>query len=638
MSPPLVLLLGDRADGSVEEALRGLLDTGPSVAGLIAECDLEGINHLLRLLRAAGADLVVTRSGAVVEPGWYETLRTSAYADSTIATASAMPRTRFENPETRSGAAMKYSLPIAGPAWGCVYVRRDALELAAPMLDDAFDAPELEAALDARLAQPGFAHRLTFTPVMVPGGRTADVNRLVASHPLTKRSLNLVDVGDRRLRVLLDGRCLAFPMSGTQVNVLSLVRSLATTQELDVGLLLPELVHPSIAADLRRIPVSVEREVAGRPTRPPDVFHRPYQLLLEGELGEVLDVAGRLVITQQDLILTRTRSYFTTSEDWERFAALTHLSLLAADHVAFFSEHARQQALEDNGLPLERTSVIPLGTEHLDDFRDREDLDKQPAQIDRRMPYLLVLGNAYAHKNRIFALRLFARLTREGLWDGALVLAGGHPPVGGSIEAERAYLKRNPEISGRVSDIGPVSEEEKRWLYRNAALVLYPSLYEGFGLVPFEAAALRTPAVYAWNTSLREFLPSEGALLDGWDVERIAPQVADLLNDDHRSQALVGALRKAAAALTWSRTAESYADVYRRVTSAPVGTSLVIGAHFTVSPRLAVAASRDEQRLLNLYRRSPAFRVGAGALLRGASWLRRVPRLVRASSRPGVDA
>ena len=137
-------------------------------------------------------------------------------------------------------------------------------------------------------------------------------------------------------------------------------------------------------------------------------------------------------------------------------------------------------------------------------------------------PYLLVLGNAYVHKNRLFALRLFARLARDHGWDGTLVLAGGHPPFGASVEDEQAYLAGQLELRPRVVDLGAVGEDEKRWLLRNAKLLLYPSLYEGFGLVPFEAAALGTPAVYAHRSSMQEFLPLDGALFKGW-ASRTSP-------------------------------------------------------------------------------------------------------------------
>ncbi len=599
---------------------------GAGAASIVAVEELESgspsgvLEPLVRVLRDASADLVVARWGATVDAGWYDALRSSAYADSLIATASALP-------DAQALESQEDSVPIGGPIWGCVFVRRDALELAVASFGGSLAGRDVEAALEAALSQPGLAHRLVLTPVVVPAGGTEELKRRLAPHPRARRSLDLIEAGDRPLRVLLDGRCFSFPMSGTQLNVLWLVRSLAERGDLDVSVLLPDAVHPSLASEIPKLPRSVERRTDGRSGPRPDVFHHPYQLLFERELGDALGIADRLVITQQDLIATRTPGYFPSNELWERNAALTHLSLLTADHVAFFSEHARRDALDEVGLPLERTSVIPLGTEHLDEFRDRPDLDERPAGVADGTRYLLVLGNAYAHKNRLFALRLFERLVRDHGWDGTLVLAGGHPPFGASVDDERAYLARHPEL--RVVDLGEVGEGEKRWLLRNAEVLLYPSLYEGFGLVPFEAAALGTPAVYAHRSSMQEFLPLDGALLDGWDVTTIAAQVADLLRDEDRAQGLVHALRQTAVPLTWTRTADAYAALYRSVLSAPVGASLVVGNHFTIEPREAVAGGLDELRLLKAHRRSGALRGIGRALFAGFALARRLTRLRR---------
>ena len=54
-----------------------------------------------------------------------------------------------------------------------------------------------------------------------------------------------------------------------------------------------------------------------------------------------------------------------------------------------------------------------------------------------------------------------------------------------------------------------MTDSELSWLYRHAALVLFPTLYEGFGLVPFEAAAAGTPCVERLAAQLVRYLPSE---------------------------------------------------------------------------------------------------------------------------------
>ncbi len=68
-----------------------------------------------------------------------------------------------------------------------------------------------------------------------------------------------------------------------------------------------------------------------------------------------------------------------------------------------------------------------------------------------------------------------------------LVFAGPTIRQGSSRPREARLLDAHPGLAASVLDVGAVSEAEKAWLYRRSALVVYPSVVEGFGLVPFEA-------------------------------------------------------------------------------------------------------------------------------------------------------
>ena len=76
-----------------------------------------------------------------------------------------------------------------------------------------------------------------------------------------------------------------------------------------------------------------------------------------------------------------------------------------------------------------------------------------------------------------------------------------------------------------------ITEAQKRWLYERAALVLYPSVVEGFGIVPFEAAAHGVPVLATRHGSMDETLPEGIPTLDGFDVGRAADTAWTLLHD-----------------------------------------------------------------------------------------------------------
>ena len=95
-------------------------------------------SHPMEVLRQVlatlpGADVALVQAGAAVEDGWYDALHAAAYVDSTTATASAV-RARTTDGTFRAGIAgdieTEPAPAIEKPEWGCVYLRRDAIELA----------------------------------------------------------------------------------------------------------------------------------------------------------------------------------------------------------------------------------------------------------------------------------------------------------------------------------------------------------------------------------------------------------------------------------------------------------------------------------------------------------------------------
>jgi hypothetical protein len=120
-----------------------------------------------------------------------------------------------------------------------------------------------------------------------------------------------------------------------------------------------------------------------------------------------------------------------------------------------------------------------------------------------------------------------------------------------------------------VLDLGSVSEEAKTWLFENAAVMLYPTAQEGFGLVPFEAAAAGLPTLWAAHSSLAEVLPPEAAGVLPWDVGATAGAAAELVADGPARERLVASVREAGARFTWDRYAEAIVTVYREAATAP---------------------------------------------------------------------
>jgi hypothetical protein len=227
--------------------------------------------------------------------------------------------------------------------------------------------------------------------------------------------------------------------------------------------------------------------------------------------------------------------------------------------VVFFSEHASRDAQREDLVEADRCDVV--GAAVLD---HNSPAPRAPAGCPGNNNFLLCLGSDYRHKNRGFAIELVEALRREHGWDGKLVLAGPHVPYGSSLDDERALLATASDVHNVVLELGTVDRAERAWLLENATAVVVPSIVEGFGLVPLEAARHATPCLYAAQSSLVEVIGSELATLVPWSASDSANRVISLLVDECQRRIHVERLHAAAARWTWDRIAWQLKATYEQ--------------------------------------------------------------------------
>jgi glycosyltransferase involved in cell wall biosynthesis len=203
--------------------------------------------------------------------------------------------------------------------------------------------------------------------------------------------------------------------------------------------------------------------------------------------------------------------------------------------VITVSDHARTTLIERYKLDPSRVVRIYNAVDH-QRFR--------PA-TQRREPFLLYPANRWRHKNHDALFRAFAILRRT-LPDLRLVLTGlGHEG------------KPCPE---GVTLLGHVAVERLIQLYQTAAAVVFPSLYEGFGLPVLEAMACGCPVACSNAASLPEVCGEAAAMFDPRSPAEIAAAVIDVLDhaDSFAAKGLVQASK-----FTWSSAAQQHEDVYK---------------------------------------------------------------------------
>ena len=171
-------------------------------------------------------------------------------------------------------------------------------------------------------------------------------------------------------------------------------------------------------------------------------------------------------------------------------------------------------------------------------------------------PFLLNVGRIEPRKNQLAALGAVERLP------GLLLVCAG------AIHDERMAVRL--DTSPRCRLLGRVTDAERDLLYRRAEALLFPSLYEGFGLPVLEAMRQGLPVVATRTSSLPE-VGGEAVLYvpDARDSAALAEAVERLRGDQALRRRLVAAGRKRAARFSWDACARGLADAIRARLSVP---------------------------------------------------------------------
>ncbi len=232
-----------------------------------------------------------------------------------------------------------------------------------------------------------------------------------------------------------------------------------------------------------------------------------------------------------------------------------------ADHIVTISEQSRQDIHRQLGVALERISVTGNGVASL--FRPVSEAQRQPvlARYGVTTPYLLAVGVRRPNKNLERLLRAFALLKRHYAIPHNLVL------VGAGTWNEPAFLNtlKHADVRDAVRLTGFVPEADLPALYSGATALVFPSLYEGFGMPLLEAMACGCPIVTSNRAAMPEVVGDAGLLVDPYSVEAIAEMVLQVIADPALAEVLREKGRKRARWFSWERCAAQTWQTYQRV-------------------------------------------------------------------------
>ena len=180
-------------------------------------------------------------------------------------------------------------------------------------------------------------------------------------------------------------------------------------------------------------------------------------------------------------------------------------------------------------------------------------------QLDHR--FVLYVGNIKPHKNLVRLIEAFDRLRKCGFDELTLLIIGDEIS---KLPALRRAVHSH-KLHRHVRFLGYLPDDTLAILYRLAAVFVFPSLSEGFGLPPIEAMACGAPVVTSNVSSLPEVTGGAAVLVDPYDVESIADGIVRVLsNPALREELRVKGIARARE-FSWERSVSRTREIYQEV-------------------------------------------------------------------------
>lgn len=289
------------------------------------------------------------------------------------------------------------------------------------------------------------------------------------------------------------------------------------------------------------------------------------------------------VVTIHDMIPFRMPLYMTSAAVRAYHALVSRASRRAA-RILTVSEYSRQEIQELLGVPKEQIRVVlEAAGEQFHPSDDPQALAEARERYGLGPRYVLYVGGFDARKNVEGLVRAFAQLVAENAAnenaasdnadsdntdsDLQLMIAGDTSRLGRATYPDWRPLAQQLGVMERICT-GPVTDADLPLLYSGAAVFVFPSLYEGFGLNPLEAMACGAPVICSNRTSLPEVVGDAGILVDPTEPAALAAALNTVLQDANlRAQLRARGLERAAQ-FSWERAAHETRAVFQAALSA----------------------------------------------------------------------
>lgn len=284
-----------------------------------------------------------------------------------------------------------------------------------------------------------------------------------------------------------------------------------------------------------------------------DIYHEPNFLAYRFD--------GPSAITVHDLSWIR----FPEMHPVERVRAMDKYfqpGLERASLILTDSEFVKRELIDVFGVKPERIHPVLLGVEAL--FHPRS-ADETRAVLDAHGlvhgQFILAVGTLEPRKNLAVALRAFMQLPPPLRKRFPLVLVGMKGWRTSALEQQIAPLV----AAGEIRQLGYLPRQDLATIIAGATTLIYPSIYEGFGLPPLEAMACGVPVITSNVSSIPEVVGDTGLMLDPQDVDGFAKGMEALLAAPDVRDAMARKALARSTQFTWASCVSQTVEAYRLV-------------------------------------------------------------------------
>lgn len=311
-----------------------------------------------------------------------------------------------------------------------------------------------------------------------------------------------------------------------------------------------------------RIPNRILRMLWNRFSFPPvevfikeaDIFHSPHSIPIPIR-------KAKLIVTIHDLFFLKYPE-MVGKDVREDHKKILKGYVPKIKRIITVSYHSKKDIIELLNINPEIVDVIYEGVDSI--FRvinDRPSLEKIRERYKLPQEFILFVGTIEPRKNPNTLLEAIALLREKGLKNLILVMVG---PMGWKSD-ETLRLVSMKGLGDCVRHIGYIPHEDIPFMYNAAKLLVYTSLYEGFGLPPLEAMACGIPVIASNLSSMPEILGDAALLVNPYDPYEIAGSIERVLYNESLRNSLVEKGLKKAKLYSWVDTARNILKVYQEV-------------------------------------------------------------------------